>query len=32
LTTKSATHYLGDILEYLVPIDPMDDLHCDSCQ
>ncbi|ERK71095.1 MULTISPECIES: hypothetical protein [Leifsonia] len=25
-------HYQGDTLEYLVPIDPMDDLGCDSCQ
>ncbi|QNE36851.1 hypothetical protein [Leifsonia shinshuensis] len=25
-------HYRGDTLEYLVPIDPMDDLGCDSCQ
>jgi hypothetical protein len=25
-------HYQGDSLEYLVPIDPMDDLQCDSCQ
>jgi hypothetical protein len=25
-------HYLGDPLEYLVPVDPMEDLHCDSCQ
>ncbi|ANF31944.1 hypothetical protein A0130_09885 [Leifsonia xyli] len=25
-------HYLGDTVEYLVPLDPMDDLHCDSCQ
>ena len=25
-------HYQGDILEYLVPIDPMDTLGCDSCQ
>ncbi|MGN6761441.1 MAG: hypothetical protein ACTHJI_08970 [Leifsonia sp.] len=25
-------HYQGDTLEYLVPIDPQDDLQCDSCQ
>lgn len=25
-------HYQGDTLEYLVPIDPMDNLGCDSCQ
>jgi hypothetical protein len=21
-----------DTLEYEIPVDPMDDLHCDSCQ
>lgn len=25
-------HYLGDTLEYLVPVDPQDDLQCDGCQ
>jgi len=25
-------HYQGDTLEYLVRIDPQDDLQCDSCQ
>ncbi|WP_434316057.1 hypothetical protein [Leifsonia sp. P73] len=25
-------HYQGDTLEYLVPIDPQEDLQCDSCQ
>ena len=25
-------HYQGDTLEYLVPIDPKDDLGCDNCQ
>lgn len=25
-------HYLGDTLDYLVPVDQMDDLQCDSCQ
>ncbi|SDL93059.1 hypothetical protein [Microbacterium azadirachtae] len=25
-------HYQGDALDYLVPIDPQDDLQCDSCQ
>ena len=25
-------HYQGANLEYLVPIDPQDDLQCDSCQ
>ncbi len=25
-------HYQGATLEYLVPIDPQDDLQCDSCQ
>jgi hypothetical protein len=25
-------HYQGDALEYLVPIDPQENLQCDSCQ
>ena len=25
-------HYQGDTLEYLVPIDPQENLQCDSCQ
>lgn len=25
-------HYQGDSLEYLVPIDPIDELGCDGCQ
>lgn len=25
-------HYQGDTLEYLAPIDPQDDVQCDSCQ
>jgi len=25
-------HYQGDTVEYLVPIDPQDDLQCESCQ
>ena len=25
-------HYLGDTIEYLVPIDPQENLDCDSCQ
>lgn len=25
-------HYQGDALELLIPIDPMDEVQCDSCQ
>lgn len=25
-------HYQGNTVEYLVPIDPQEDLQCDSCQ
>lgn len=25
-------HHQGAITEYIVPVDPMDDLQCDSCQ
>ena len=25
-------HYQAPVTEYIVPIDPMDDLQCDSCQ
>ena len=26
------SHYRPEVPAYVVPIDPMDDLHCDSCQ
>lgn len=26
------SHYQGDTLEHLVPIDPQENRHCDSCQ